>query len=112
MAVLSIVTPDIDGESPGFAAAASSGDKFANDGNTYVRIKNGQLSARTITFDSPGKCSFDLAANAAHDAVIVVAGNSELEVGPFERDRFNDGDGRVAMTYSSAASVTLSVVKR
>ena len=111
MAVLQAVRPDISGGAPGFESAATGGDTFANDGRTYVHIKNGNVAARTVTFDSPGTCSFDTAANAGHDLEIVVAANSEQIVGPFPIARFNDGDGVVAMEYTAVVDLEVAVLR-
>lgn len=105
MAILSVQKPSIAGTVRTFANAAVGGDSFPNTGVEFVVIKNNHASApRTVTFDSPGQCSFGAAANAAHDQPVIVAAQTERLAGPFSKARFNDANGRVAMTYSDAAA--------
>lgn len=112
MAILTVVTPDVNGEDPGFATAAAGGDSFPNTGKEFVHIKNANATlARTVTFDSPGTCSFNLAANAAHDQAVSIPASSQRVIGPFPPGRFNDTNGRVQMTYSSEADLTIAVLK-
>ena len=75
---------------------ASGGDRFPNDGNTFVRVKNGAGGTLTVTFNSQQKCNFGF----DHDLTVAVMVNMERVVGPFPRSRFNDEDGFVNMTYS------------
>jgi len=92
---------------PTFAAAAAAGDYFANTGKIFVYIKNANVGAsRTITVNSQVNC------NQGHDhnVTITVPASSEELCGPFPASRFNDADGRVQMTYSSEADLTLAAI--
>lgn len=113
MATLTVVTPDITGELTTLVAAAAGGDTFANTGSEYLVVRNAHATlARTVTIDSPATCSFGLAANAAHDAAIVIAALTQQTIGPFPVGRFNTGAGMVVITYSdSAADLTVGVMK-
>jgi hypothetical protein len=113
MAILTVQRPGIGGATLTLTAAASGGDSFRNTGVESFEITNAHASAsRTVTFDSPGTCSFGLSANAAHDAVITVAAMTTKIIGPFPTGRFNDTNGRVQVTYSdSAADLSVAVVK-
>lgn len=118
MAILTVQKPTLGvvGATLTLAAAAAGGDSFPNTGVEYFHIVNSHATlARTVTFDSPGTCSFGLAANALHDVAVVVPGvdmapANRVVVGPFPRSRFNDGNERVQVTYSaSGADVTVAV---
>jgi len=87
------------------ATAASDGDTFVNDGRTVLQIRNAHGSAsRTVTVDSVALSNFGTDVNMAY----VVPANSTVIVGPFPPTRFNNGQGRVAVSYSdSAADVTI-----
>jgi hypothetical protein len=115
MAILTVQRPVLgaSGVTLSFSSATSAGDSFANTGVEYVHIVN-TGAARTVTFDSPGTCSFALAANAAHDTIVSVppaasAPDNRKVVGPFPTTRFNDGNSRVQITYDDASGITLAV---
>jgi hypothetical protein len=111
MAILSVQKPAPGGLDITFAAAAGGGDSFPNTGKEFFLAKNASGGAITITFDAPGTCSFGLAANAAHDVAGAVAmTNGERIFGPFPPAQFNDGNGRVQVTYSGVTSLTVAVV--
>lgn len=112
MAILVVQKPTLTnpGVTTQLVAAAAGGDSFPNTGVEWVEILNSHATAsRTVTFDSPGTCSFGLAANAAHDLAVVVPGvtgapANRVSVGPFPTTRFNDANNRVQITYSDAAA--------
>lgn len=111
MAILTVQRPTTAGLAVALTAAAGGGDSFANDGQTYFRIKNAGAGAVTVTFDSPTTCSFGVAANAAHDLAVVVTNDSAVyEIGPFTQGRYNDTNGRVQVTYSGVVTVTVAAV--
>jgi hypothetical protein len=114
MATLVAANPSLTGGDATLVSASPTGDQFQNSGTEVLRVRNVHATApRTITVDSPGTCSFGLAANAAHDAVIVVAANTEELIGPFPTGRFNTSAGMVVITYSDAAAdLKVGVTKR
>lgn len=100
-----------------YAAVASGGDTFANDGNTVLLVKNANAATRTVTadavasLDKPGFGTVPIA-----DSVLTVPGsgtNGGLAMwGPFPPDRFNNSNGAVSLTYSdSGADLTIAVVR-
>ncbi len=116
MAILTVQRPVLStsGTTVGFTSATSIGDSFPNTGIEFVHVVNTASSPRTITFDSPGACTFGVSANAAHDIAMVVPGttgapNNRVMAGPFPRGRFNDTNGRVQITYDDPSGVTLAV---
>ncbi len=93
---------------PSWEACAAGGDEFLNSGRCYISIKNAHgADPRTVTINSQVNCN----QGVDHDvAVVVTAANDEKLIGPFPVDRFNDGDGKVQITYSdSAADLTIAV---
>ena len=111
MAILPVQKPTKAGTTLASAAAEAGGDSFPNTGREYVQVRNNHATnPRTVTFDSPGTCSFELAANAAHDLAVVLPALTTKAVGPFPTQRFNDANQRVQMSYSDAgADITISV---
>lgn len=106
MAQLTIQKPDLAGLAPAFVAAGAGGDSFANDGKTYLHVKNGGAGSITATINSQKLCDqgFD------HDAAVGVAAAGERLIGPFPQGRFNDAGGLVQITYSGVTSVTVAAV--
>src|SRR4051812_21587924 len=107
MALLALKTPSraANGTLLGAVAAAGGGDSFPNSGTEFFYVKNSDAAPHTVTFDSPGTCSFELAANAAHDLSAVIAAGEERILGPFPTGRFNDPNGLVQVSYSAATSM-------
>jgi len=110
MAILTVQKPTQAGATLTLSAAAAGGDSFPNTGIEYFHILNSHATLpRTVTFDSPNTCNFNLAASAAHDLAVVVPGVSgapanRVIIGPFSNVRFNDGNNRVQISYSDAAA--------
>lgn len=102
MAALSVQRPSVAGVARTMAACAAGGDSFVNSGREFLHVTNAHATlARTVTVDSPGTCSFAVAANAAHDAVVSIAALTTKIIGPFPVDRFGE---TCAITYSDAAA--------
>lgn len=108
MADLSVQKIDASGIIPTFVAAGASGDTFANDGRTFLHVKNGGASSITVTIDSKKPCDqgFD------HDLTITIPAGGERLIGPFSPDRFNDAvTKKTSVSYSSVTSVTVAALK-
>lgn len=109
MAELTVQRPSVGGTAATMGAASSGGDYFQNDGKVIIRVTNGHATlARTVTADAPNTCDHGLSANAAHDAVKSVAALTTVRMGPFDPKRFNDSNGRVQLTYSTEADLTIA----
>ena len=92
---------------PSFAAASSGGDYFANNGKIFLYIKNANVGApRTVTINSQVNCNY----GHDHNIEVTVPASSEELVGFFSTDRFNDVSGRVQITYSSEADLTVAAI--
>jgi hypothetical protein len=109
MADLSIQTVSIDGLNPAFAAAASGGDAFVNDGKSYVHAKNGHSSAQTVRVVSqvnpapPG--------TAAANKDISIPAGQERQIGPFPKSAYNDANGKVQLQYpAGVTALTVAAV--
>lgn len=91
-----------------FTAASGAGDSFTNDGKTMLRVKNADVSDKTITIVSPIACNQGF----THDVSVVVTAGEERDIGLFPRNRFNDENGKVIVTYSDVTSVTIAVISQ
>jgi len=107
MAILTVQQASLSGVNTTYGAAAGGGDQFANTGKAMIHVKNGDVSSKTVTVDSQKVCSqgFD------HDAAVAIPAGEERMIGPFPKDRFNDANGDVQITYSAVTSVTIAVVE-
>lgn len=109
MAVLTVVDATIAGASSiPTVAAAVGGDSFANDGRTFVIIKNSSgANAYTVSTVTPATAY----GQAITDASTTIAISSSTLFGPFPTAAFNDSGGAVAMTYTGTATATDLTVK-
>lgn len=95
------------GITPTFTAADVAGDRFANDGRTMVRVKNGSGSAVTVTFVIPTTVDGQAVTGKAM-VVPATTGDVMSDVFPPE---YNNSLGEVSWTYSAVSSVTVAVVR-
>ncbi|BCJ86452.1 hypothetical protein [Effusibacillus dendaii] len=107
MAVLNVQDITASGITPSYTAAAAAGDSFANDGQTMLHVKNGDTAAHTVTIKSARQCNQGF----THDLTVSVAAGSDKMIGPFSRDRFNDDNGRVQITYDAVTGMTVAVLQ-
>ena len=108
MATLTVESVVRAGLNPTFNTAASGGDNFTNDGATWLHIKNAHATvSRTVTLDI--KSTVD--GQAVTDPTVVVPALGDRVIGPFPTTFYNDANGRVNITYSSEADLTVAVCK-
>lgn len=108
MATLTVQVINHTGLAVTYAAVAAAGDQFANDGRTFIHVKNVNAASRDVTVDSNNNCSqgFD------HNLVVTVpATTGERMIGPFSPGRFDDNSGNVQLTYESEVGVTIAVLR-
>jgi hypothetical protein len=106
MATLTVQKSSLTGTTPTFGAVSAS-DVFANDGKTYIEVKNAGGSADTCTVTAQSTCN----QGTLHDSVTTVpATTGDKVIGPFEPTRFNNSSGQCTVTHSFTTSVTIAVV--
>ncbi len=109
---MGLITPQqipLAGVVPTYGACSAGGDEFVNTGKIVIHIKNAHAdTARTVTIDTYTPCNYGL--DTEHDVAVEIAGQAEAVIGPFPKSRFNDGDGRVQITYSTEADLSIAVV--
>ncbi|MBP3955392.1 hypothetical protein J8F10_08875 [Gemmata sp. G18] len=95
--------------------AASTADKFQNDGRTVLVFSNANASSRTLTIAANDARAPGFGAIATPDTVITLPGSGtnggRAIVGPFPADRFNDPDGFLNYTLSDATGMSVAAVK-
>lgn len=95
------------GLDPVFSTADLLGDTFANDGKTFLHVKNGGTSSITVTIDSVEQCNYGF----DHNLFFTVPAGDEKIVGSFQVKRFNNESGKVSVTYSDTTSVTIAAIR-
>jgi len=103
---LAVQSCAITGLLPLYTAANALGHSVANNGETFLHVKNGDASDITVTLvsipDPWGRTG---------DKVITVSAASEKMIGPIPPLLFNQADGTVNVDFSAVTSVTLTAVK-
>ena len=107
MADITAQTISRDGLNPTYASAASGGDAFVNTGVEFIHIKNGDVSAKTLTIVTQATVD----SQAVADRTVSIPAGEERLVGPFPGSTYNDSDVKVQLTYSDVTSVTIAVLK-
>lgn len=96
------------GITPSFAAPNVAGNMFANDGRTYLEVKNGSASPINVTLNIPVLVD----GNAVTNPVIAVpATTGDKIIGPFPPGIFNQPDGKVYIDFSAVVTVTIAVLQ-
>jgi len=108
MAALTVQSMTISGLVETYVAAAAGGDTFANDGKTFLRVKNGGGSSINVTLSS--QVTDPAAGTAVADKVVAVANGVDAMIGPVNQKGFNSG-GNVSVAYSGVTSVTVAAIK-
>ena len=111
MATLVVKETDLDGLNPldpAYVACTEGGDVCPNSGHTFLHIKNEDDQESTVLVNSITACSqgFD------HNVSVVVPVSSERMIGPFDRGRFNNSSGQIAITYSGGVvNLTIAAIE-
>ena len=108
MAVLTVQDISRTGLNPPLAAAAAGGDAFPNAGRAFLRVKNAHATvARTVTVASQLPVGALPQGAAKTDLAVSVPALQERLIGPLDPAAFNGSNGRVVVTYSTEADVTV-----
>lgn len=108
MATLTVQETSLTGITPTWASAAEAGDEFLNTGDTYVEFKNTSAGEITVTIQTPAKIE---GIDIAEITVAVAATTGVKRIGSFDPAIFNASTGRVVMTYSAHADLTVGAFK-
>ncbi len=108
MATLSVQNIDLTGLKPTYANATALGDEFVNTtGRVFLHVKNGDATDKTVTIASQKTCD----QGETHNIAVAIPASEERLIGPLTTGRFNDGDGKVQVTYSAVTSVTVAAIQ-
>lgn len=107
LATQSIALPSL---LPQFTAAAAGGDTCDPGDTSFLVVKNGSGASINVTLDAKPDTSPWGATIPNH--IVAVAAGVERWIGPLNGSFFrNPVSGKVDITYSAAASVTVGVFK-
>lgn len=115
MAALTVVTCAISGTNPAPVSAAGGGDSVVNPrGDVMLLVTNGAGAPINVTLAAganPTRAADGTfpAMTLANQVIAVTNGQSRL-IGPIPA-AFNDANGLVQITYSSATSVTIAAFR-
>lgn len=81
-------------------------DYFTNDGRIFLFFVNGATEA-IVTVDAVIPCEHGV----DHNVVVTVPASEDRMIGPFPKDRFNDGNGKVKITYDNVTTITVTAIR-
>lgn len=108
MAELSLQEVTRDGLNVSFVAASSGGDSLDIDGIVWLRVKNGDASAHTVTVAStvgsppPG--------TTVNDVSQSIPAGEERDIGPFPKSGFGDSQRKASITYDAVTSMQIAAL--
>jgi hypothetical protein len=118
MAVLTVsdmVAAGLDITAAAMVAPAAGGDVLPNgDGNSFLVVNNAGASNMTVTVTAQ-RTSIQregFPTVTVPDITVTVPAAKYKLVGPFGRAAYNDGNGRVVISYSKVTSVTVLGVRK
>lgn len=107
LVVKKVVLAGLNPMDPVYVACTVGGDAVLNSGSTFLHVINGHSGAWVVTVNSIAACNqgFD------HDAAVSVPAGEERMIGPFDRGRFNDAGGKLAITYDGVTALTIAAIE-
>lgn len=85
------------------------GNSFTNDGDIYLylyEVSEGD-NPLVVTVHEQHPCSYGY----DHDITLAMVATDVRLLGPFPRGRFNDGNGKVQVSYSSVGDLQIAAVR-
>lgn len=94
-------------------AAAAGGNYFANTGDVFVEITNGDATSTNVTIDAfpTGNVTGTPDGLTVTDRVIAIAAGATKKIGPFKMATYNDGSGDAHISFSKVTSLTLQAYR-
>lgn len=97
-----------------YAGADGAGDAVLNiNGDVVVHVKNGDVASKTVTVTAQ-RTSQKVAAFgelSKSDIQVSIPAGEDRFIGPFPKAAFNDGAGKVQVTYSATTSVEIAALR-
>ncbi len=107
MATLTLQEINLTGVDTTLAAATNTGDQFANaDERVQFRVVNAAGVTRVVTIVAQVACNH----GTVHSITLSTENGEDFTIGPFDRERFNDSNGMIQVTYSSEVGLTVAAL--
>lgn len=107
MALLTPQSSAVTGTNLTMSAAAGGGDTIVGGSTTYLLVRNGDASPKTVTIVRPGTTY----GTADPDISLAVPASGIAIFGPIPSEFADPADGQVDITYSAVTSVTVAAVR-
>ncbi|MFP4647286.1 MAG: hypothetical protein ACLFN4_06670 [Candidatus Acetothermia bacterium] len=111
MAELTVQEMDMSGLDPSFDGADSEGDKFRNDGKTFLYVKDTGTTAPDVTLKIQKTIDVGGVTLSITDPTVSVESGGEQLIGPFPLDWLNDADKFVNVEYDDETDVDVAAIK-
>lgn len=108
MAAITVQTAQVTGTALSLTAASGGGDTVKITGDTFLVVRNGDGTSKTVTVVRPGNDEFGL---AIPDIAVAVAAGATTVIGPIPPSFRASDDGLVDITYSAVTSVTVAAFR-
>lgn len=105
MATLTVLKPTFAGDIISFSNADAGGDRFINNGRTFIFVKNEDAGSITVTIDATSDAGLSYV-----DPTKVVTAGSIAVFGPFVPRQFSDLDGYMNVTYSAVTNIKVKAI--
>jgi hypothetical protein len=106
-ATLAVQNIALAGLTPSYAAADAAGAAFANDGETFLQVKNAGNTACVVTIQTPA--TFEGVALADPTVTVPITTGDKM-IGPFPKAAFNQVNGQVYVDFDQVVSVTVAAI--
>ena len=110
MSELAKVVPTIESLTtiPG-ASADGAGDSFVNEGDELLLVEH--VNAGGAAVDLTFAVNRTIEGLALPDRTLTIQPGDRALIGPFSKQIYNDGDGKVQISYTDATDIELAVIK-
>lgn len=109
MGTLTPVTASRQANAVSFQAADPLGDQFANSGKELLVVRHKNAAGSQVTLTVVTQMQVD-GLDVADRQIVIQPGEEHL-LGPWTPSVYNDPDGNVSLSYSSAADIELLLIK-
>ena len=102
------------GLSASYANAAAGGDAVLNvTGDVVLHVQNGHTSSQTVTVPAQRTSQnvADFGELSKSNIQVAIPAGEDRFIGPFPKAAFNDGAGKVQITYSGVTSLTIAALQ-
>jgi hypothetical protein len=108
MPLLTPISPSRSANAYTTIAADAGGDSFANTGKELLLVEHTNGGGASVNLTVVTQQAVD--GEAVADKVVAIAPGTRQLLGPFPPQIYNDGNGRVQITYSAHTDITVKPI--